>query len=359
MSGSHTRYSDVDFRITTFHRIGLPIFPPGCRCKHHKVSAAPGSGYCNASLDAHPEHAEKCNIGGGTLRMHKALSQLLGSFCREAGLETKMESVVPEFMREKPKNDRPSKRDQERQARAAQNLAEHELLKHELAVLDVRAYHSYLPIEYLLDITIRHPSATNRSSAFPGLAAAGGEKEKFVRCPPTRGKVCTPCAIESFGRLGDHFHNFLTTLQSLARKRDSALGLPKGNYIARWLPQINATLNRALAKQLFDSMFSSLPNSSVPVPPSSFVSAEDASLADSFYGQRLFPVDAWRALFRDTPCGIDTPCPSPPPAANDAAPSGEHRSAGSHPSPSASPSLVSPSPSVHTLHRFFPSVGGD
>ena len=56
-----------------------------------------------ASLDTHPDHADKCNVGGGTIRMHKAsLVQLVGSFCREAGLDTRLESVVPEFMRGKP-----------------------------------------------------------------------------------------------------------------------------------------------------------------------------------------------------------------------------------------------------------------
>ena len=73
--------------------------------------------------------------------MHKALAQLLASFCREAGLETRLESAVLEFMHEKPQNDRNSTRDAERQMRAAQNLAEHKLIKHELEVLDVRAYH--------------------------------------------------------------------------------------------------------------------------------------------------------------------------------------------------------------------------
>ena len=65
--------------------------------------------------------------------------------------------------------------------RAAQNLAEHELIKHELAILDVRAFHPYLPIEFLLDITVRHPAAVVKTDAFPGLAAAAGEKEKLVR----------------------------------------------------------------------------------------------------------------------------------------------------------------------------------
>ena len=87
-------------------------------------------------------------------------------------------------MREKPPNglaSRPSQRESERPLRVAQNLAEHELLEHEPAALDVRAYHPYLPTEYLLNITIRHPSVVNRSSAFRGLAAAAGENDRAVK----------------------------------------------------------------------------------------------------------------------------------------------------------------------------------
>ncbi len=124
---------------------------------------------------------------------------------------------------------------------------------------------------------------------FPGLAAAGGEKDKLIRYPSCRGKQCTPCAIETFGRLGDMFHNFLTMLQNLARRRDAVLGLPKGNYVNRWLPQINAVLNRSLARQLFDSMYASQPSSSAVVPPASFIAPDDERKADSFYGQTLFP----------------------------------------------------------------------
>ncbi len=220
----------------------------------------------------------------------------------------RLESVVPEFMRERTVRDR-STRDAERQLRAAQNLAEHELIKHELAVLDVRAYHPYLPIEFLIDVTIRHPAPVNKSDVFPGLAAAGGEKDKFDRYPCSRGKQCTPCAIETFGRMGDLFHNFLTLLQNMARKRDAVLGLPKGNYVSKWLPQINAVLNRALAKQLFDAMFASQPSSQTVVPPASFIAPEDQHRADSFYGQGTFPVDAWRAMFRQQASVIETVTP--------------------------------------------------
>ena len=148
VAGNHTRYSDVDFRIVTFHRVGLPIFPPASRCKHHsskKNAEGQVGSWCNASLETQPDHAAKCNKGGGTIRMHKAIVQLVASFCREAGLETRVESVVPEFTREKPPSGstRNSQREADRQTRAAENLAEHELMKHELAVLDVRAYHPF------------------------------------------------------------------------------------------------------------------------------------------------------------------------------------------------------------------------
>ncbi len=115
--------------------------------------------------------------------------------------------------------------------------------------------------------------------------------------------------METFGRLGDMFHNFLTMLQNLARRRDAVLGLPKGNYVNRWLPQINAVLNRALARQLFDAMYASQPTSSASVPPSSFIAPEDERKADSFYGQTLFPVEEWRALFRQQTSNIETVTP--------------------------------------------------
>ena len=120
-----------------------------------------------------------------------------------------------------------STREAGRQARAAQKLASHELLKHEVAVVDVTAYHPYLPIEFLLDVMIRHPSVVLHEHITLDLAAAGGDRDKFVRYPATRGNQCTSCANEALGRLGDLSYGFLVILHTHARNWPPLWQLPR------------------------------------------------------------------------------------------------------------------------------------
>ncbi len=56
-------------------------------------------------------------------------------------------------------------------------------------------------------------------------------------------------------------------------------------------------------------MFASQPASSTVVPPASFIAVEDQHMADSFYGQGTFPVEAWRSLFREQVSVIETVTP--------------------------------------------------
>ena len=118
------------------------------------------------------------------------------------------------------------------------------------AVMDVVAY---LPTgeEFLLDASIRNPLAQKYSSrAFykPGHAAVTGEADKARRYPPTKGKHVIPCVVESFGRLGPKFLAFLDTLIHHSSVYNADLSTVKHNLRDELLTDINATINKIIAK---------------------------------------------------------------------------------------------------------------
>ena len=75
----------------------------------------------------------------------------------------------------------------------------------EQGILDVVASHPCDSTEFLLDATERHPMSTNSARlapAIPGAAALAGEHDKHTRYPASRGRCVTPCALETWGRIG-------------------------------------------------------------------------------------------------------------------------------------------------------------
>ncbi len=210
---------DADFRIAVYYRLGLPLFPVGAKCKHHKKGEY--QAFCNASLCSDPDHPLMCKLGGSINRIHRSIAQLLSLFCREVGLDTAIELVIPEFVRK---------------AKPPAHLSYHERVKFESAIMDVVATHPYLATEFLIDATVRHPMSTRvpNSCSEPGAAASMGEADKHDRYPLSRGRQVTPCAIESWGRIGPEFLCFLQHLHTLGRRRDRAHGSTPGNYLQRW-----------------------------------------------------------------------------------------------------------------------------
>ncbi len=285
---------DADFRLAVYYRLGLPLFPTGARCKHHKKGD--NASFCNTALCSDPDHPLMCKLGGSINRIHRAVAQLVALFCREVGLDTSIELVIPEFVRK---------------ARPPAHLSYHERIKFESAIMDVVATHPYLPTEFLVDATVRHPMSTRVPNACsePGAAAAMGEADKHDRYPPSRGRQVTPCAIESWGRIGPEFHCFLQHLHTMGRRRDRAHGVPLGNYLQRWQIMLSATLNRAIARAIFDSLYAHSPQGDV-LPPAARIDPDAAeALHSHFLQQGLFPNDAWTGAAPAAPLSTDMALP--------------------------------------------------
>jgi hypothetical protein len=208
-------FIDLDFRIATLYRVGMPICPLGAKCKHHSVydfsrktqkTQDDTSQWCNKSLD-HPDHPLMCKRGASVQRTHRAICQLLAKFCREAGLDTRLEVVVPEFI--KPVDET-----------SVAQLHPTEGRKFKSAILDVHATHPYLSKEFLLDATVRHPMASNAkgSDKTPGVAASLGEHDKLKRYPPTRRPACHTMRHRDLGQAGQPLPLLITDTREHSKK---------------------------------------------------------------------------------------------------------------------------------------------
>ena len=130
--------------------------------------------------------------------------------------------------------------------------------------------------------------------------------------PSSKGRCVTPCAIETWGRLGPSLAAFIDTLAATAQRRDLAHGLPRGNYKQRWLTMLSCTLNKAIARAIFDSLYYSAPAPHSPLDEATVLSEEQVSSAlrnaSSPYGLRLFPFPA-TANPSESPVSTDPPEP--------------------------------------------------
>jgi hypothetical protein len=293
---------DVDFRLSSYYRLDIPLYPADAKCKHHKFDTEGRHTWCGKLLADDIDHPLMCKLGGAISRIHTAIAQLIALFCREVGWNTRLEVTVPEFIKPKPPDGlTPSEKKKWReQLKAPSHLGTHETRKWEHAIMDVVATHPFLSDEFYIDATVRHPSAVAplRAASEPGAAAVAGENDKHVRYPPTRGKRVIPAAMETWGRLGPQFISLLQTLHAHGRRRDAAHGAPMGNYLQRWLLMLSATITRTTAKAIFDSMYAHSPSGSV-LPPSAVISPDLVSqTCVSFLGQSLFPTDSWLAASR-------------------------------------------------------------
>lgn len=187
---------DVDFRLASYYRLDLPLYPLEAHCKHHKFDTEGKHSWCGKLLKHDPDHPLKCKLGGAVSRIHTAIAQLLALFCREVGWNTRLEVVVPEFV--KPK--RPDsatvaeKKQCKEQMAAPVHLGVHEHRTWEHAIMDIVASHPLLQEELLIDVMVRHPTSVklHKAGSEPGAAALAGENDKRTRYPPTRGKRVVP-----------------------------------------------------------------------------------------------------------------------------------------------------------------------
>ena len=237
-----------------------------------------------------------CKKDGCINRFHKAIAQLLAVFCKDAGFDTRLEVVIPEFVRTREGYQRPV------------GLSSREYTQMEQGILDVVASHPFDSTEFLLDATVRHPMASNSARLapnIPGAAALHGEHDKHIRYPASRGRCVTPCAIETWGRICPSMYSFLESLSASAQRRDLAHSLPRGLYLQRWLTMLSCTLNKAISRAIFDSLYFSSPSPVISIDPTTVLTATQVtsalSTATGPYGLRLFPFPNTTSTQQTTP----------------------------------------------------------
>lgn len=203
--------SDVDFRLSAYYRLDIPIYPAETHCKHHKPDTDGRHSWCGKVLRFDPDHPLKCKLGGSVSRIHTAIAQLLSLFCREVGWHTRLEVVVPEFVKPKPPDNATAaeRKQWKEQLAAPKDLGVHESRKWEHAIMDVVATHPFLEEELLIDVTVRHPTSVKivKAASEPGAAAMAGEADKRARYPPLaeRGSYLRPWKLGA-GWVRTFFH---------------------------------------------------------------------------------------------------------------------------------------------------------
>ena len=88
-------------------------------------------------------------------------------------------------------------------------------------------------------------------------------------------------------------HSFLESLSATAQRRDLAHGLPRGNYMQRWLTMLSCTLNKAISRAIFDSLYYSAPSPNSPIDPATVLTQDQVTSAlrdaSGLYGLRMHP----------------------------------------------------------------------
>jgi hypothetical protein len=230
---------DMEFRICVALRLGHPIPQLGI-CRNRTQAGRT----CHA--DPNDYHPLSCKVGGGVAMLHTAVSMQLSRIFKQTGALVRREVPIPEFTHFSPPPPAydPDDVDPEEQAHLAD------------AIMDVVAH---LPTgeEYLIDASIRNPLAQRYAvAAFSryGFAADCGEQDKRHRYPLTKGKKVEPCVIESFGRLGTHFHAMLDQAVHLTNKFQSDRSGGARNLKDEWLTDISATLSKVISRNYRNSI---------------------------------------------------------------------------------------------------------
>ena len=202
-------------------------------CKDHGASKE----FCGKALDEYGDHAVTCGMGGHLFTRHGGLNSILCQAGRDAGYLALMEQVVPDFARWKMDKD------------AVMRLEE--------ARVDVEFFgHPVAPSRYL-DGTIRHPasvSAVRSCSRAPGVAAQKGEKAKMKRYPPRNGKEVIPCAMETWGGIGNSMETLLRELAVLASNKQLDRDVVPTKWFNKWTLQLNLSVAHHVSKALFKSL---------------------------------------------------------------------------------------------------------
>ena len=230
-------FTDSQFLTALRWRLGLQVIPTHLvSCRHQYVKAS--SKECGHPFDHTGHHSVMCNVGGGpTIFLHNPIAELAASFLTTAGFDARHEVSIPEFTSQRINPTSPGGVD---------------FID---GIVDVLGWHVVLG-EFLLDVSVRHPLAVQvarRAATVAGTAALAGERDKHLRYPAKAGRCIVPLAVETFGRIGCEFDEWLMTLASAARARDRDSGLSGMRHLTTWRSALNTALYKGIAKTIEDS----------------------------------------------------------------------------------------------------------
>ena len=194
--------ADQAFLTGLRQRLMLPVVVAGTPCKHRGQEGAGGlaSGTpCGHPLDEAGHHAVACSRGGGTIRRHDALRDVLVEWLREHGTHAVPEQVVPQWSRPRPRA-------------APGDLPE-------AARLDVSYHHRELG-QVFLDVSVVDSVAAAQQGAAHTTVLEVRERRKHNRYP---GPNLYPIVMDVRGRWGAEAEAWLKRqLRSLPERARAA-----------------------------------------------------------------------------------------------------------------------------------------
>ena len=126
------------------------------------------------------------------------------------------------------------------------------------AVLDVVATRPHTADALYIDVTVRNPlmdrylrgERGSSSSNTSGFACDCALRDKRKRYPSTNGLVCTPFALEVFGRISPECVLLLETLAGDAASHDVSRAMPPRAWKRTWLQKLAVTVQRSMARSI-------------------------------------------------------------------------------------------------------------
>ena len=219
LSTPRVNYTDMRWSEAVRWRLAVPSPGPASTCQNSRSNGD----LCGELLDATGNHAVSCDPGPLRTFRHNDLSDIYAEILEEVGAVVRQEAFVPEFSTAKE------------------------------AWLDVWAYGLPELSDLLLDLTVRHPSASRYQ---PGAArqqcytAEEAAREKEAKYAAAGGRSVWPIAHGTWGRLGSLAEELLAKCAGIAARRAHRRGRAPGNPLRRWRAQLDAALHRDVAAQL-------------------------------------------------------------------------------------------------------------
>ena len=229
-------FHDAEYRLLLKWRFGTPWLKGQCRNEPRD-----GGNRCNHDIDTDGGHCLACMMGPARYSLHHAACEQLCGFCAEAGAVPRREVFVPEFA-----------------ASRTKHTATDDDERRKAAFLDVWAFGTAEVSDLLADVTFRHAGAERYqplASQRPGAAARKAAEEKQARYPARGGRKVVTFGLESWGRLGAEGEALLLALRAAADNRDRRTGHCQPGRLLRWRRQLDATVQRGIAKCLQSSLY--------------------------------------------------------------------------------------------------------